>query len=686
MRDFFKGQYDYIYFFYGLAFLFLAVICFSLCRDKSRRLPWSLFGLFASAAGINVWLELLIVVYGRTRIIALIQPVISVIPNLFLFEFARSGLRARALKSFKPWLYLPLIILALSGARLGFGGFKAFLNYFMVIPAGIIAAWVIYANSGLEATGRKPLIWLSIMLASFTVIAGLFVPRLDFFPAKTINLDSFYQFFGFPAELILGIIALSQAVALWFYSQRLLRFKPSKWAIMLSLVVLIGIGWAFTNYLDYYGGMQIIKNIKIKESSPLSQLTRELTKLERAALSLGKISHLIAALSMPNDRELEKVNLLLSQYRQRFGALDCFLADSEGRVISSAQGTSLDTRPYFKEAMSGQTVYYFTPGSNYNERVYYIASPVRDTPGKILGAVIIKKNISVKPILQYRLLSIVIILFICVLAIIFFIAWTRRENWLKLIEEANSQLKAVDKMKSDFVSIVSHELRTPLTSIRNAAAILLKQGETMPVTENERELLGIILSNTDRQTRMVNDLLDISKIEAGVMDIQMEPADITALVKEVVNSLQSEAWEKKIRLEFLPAKEPLSIRIDPEETRRVLSNLVVNAIKFTSENGKVTVALKEEGDDVQISVCDTGIGIAPEDQKKLFNKFYRACDARARQIGGSGLGLAICKGLIEAQGGRIWVESELNKGSAFYFTLPRIEKGAEDEKQAAYNR
>jgi PAS domain S-box-containing protein len=232
------------------------------------------------------------------------------------------------------------------------------------------------------------------------------------------------------------------------------------------------------------------------------------------------------------------------------------------------------------------------------------------------------------------------------------------------------RLKELDKMKSDFVSNVSHELRTPLTSIKGSVDNML-DGLTGSLNEKQVRYLARIKSNTDRLSRLINDLLDLSRIESGRVELRSTTLTLTALAEEVAEHLKSLAAEKLIRIE-VPSPDPkVTVWADRDKVTQVLMNLIGNALKFTPQNGKVTVALEKNGDDyVQISVDDTGPGILPEERNKIFSKFYQFADIDRQKPKGSGLGLAISKALVEMHGGRIWVESEIGKGSTFYFTLP----------------
>ncbi len=242
------------------------------------------------------------------------------------------------------------------------------------------------------------------------------------------------------------------------------------------------------------------------------------------------------------------------------------------------------------------------------------------------------------------------------------------------LERANQELRKIDEMKSEFVSVASHELRTPLSAIKNAVQLIL-QGRTGEINENQTKFLSMAERNINRLTSILNSLLDLSRIEAGKIEMKFEELDLRSSIEFILSSLKPQADGKSIRLHMeIPEKLP-SVYGDREKVEQILTNLVGNAIKFTQEGGEISVSAKpfeNEGnlDMAAISVRDSGIGI-PEDQlERIFEKFHQVEDSLRRSIAGTGLGLAITKGLVEAHHGRIWVESEIGKGSTFTFTLP----------------
>ena len=230
--------------------------------------------------------------------------------------------------------------------------------------------------------------------------------------------------------------------------------------------------------------------------------------------------------------------------------------------------------------------------------------------------------------------------------------------------------RELDKMKTEFISVVSHELRTPLTSIKGYTDLLLS-GATGETSELQREFLGIIQSSTTRLTNLINDILDISRIESGKIEIKHEPIDYRKIVADTLRLMRAAADEKHIVMDAsLPETMP-PVRGDTDKVTQVLTNLVSNALKYTPPGGWIKVLLEVTGDaSVTTCVADSGIGIAVEDQKRLFQKFFRADNSSTREAGGTGLGLVIAKTIVELLGGAIWVESETGRGSRFYFTLP----------------
>ena len=229
-----------------------------------------------------------------------------------------------------------------------------------------------------------------------------------------------------------------------------------------------------------------------------------------------------------------------------------------------------------------------------------------------------------------------------------------------------TQERTADAMKSQLLSTVSHELRTPLASIKGFATTLLRQDVKWDEA-TQRDFLRIIEDESDRLTEIIDNLLDMSQIEAGALRITKEPAQIRQLIREVVDEMRMRT-ESHYFVVDLPAEMP-EVMMDPRRIRQVLTNLIGNAIKYTPR-GQITVSCEVEADHVIVSVADQGNGISPQYRDKIFERFFQIDGASTRRVGGSGLGLSISRGIIEAHQGKIWVESVQGQGSTFRFTLP----------------
>jgi signal transduction histidine kinase len=237
------------------------------------------------------------------------------------------------------------------------------------------------------------------------------------------------------------------------------------------------------------------------------------------------------------------------------------------------------------------------------------------------------------------------------------------------LKRLNEDLHRTSEMKSSFVSMVSHELRTPLAAMKNALEIV-----ELRATESEDEVqhrfIDIAVRNVDRLSAMVNDLLDISRIEAGGIQLQFEETDIVERLVAVRDTFEAQAAAAGIALDIEVPKRLPPVWADRDRIEQVALNLVGNAIKFTPRDGSVRLTAETASDTVRVTVTDTGPGISSEEQEKIFDRFYQVDDSLTREITGSGLGLAICKDLTEVHGGRLAVESEPGRGAAFSFTVP----------------
>ena len=237
--------------------------------------------------------------------------------------------------------------------------------------------------------------------------------------------------------------------------------------------------------------------------------------------------------------------------------------------------------------------------------------------------------------------------------------------------------KRIERMKTEFVSIAAHQLRTPLSAIKWTLRMLL-DGDLGGITEEQKNFIEKTYGSNERMIALINDLLSVARIEEGRYLYKPTRADIELVVRFVVNSYKEESKKRGIKVEFKkPEKKLPLVLIDVEKMRLAVQNLFDNAIRYTHPDGKVTVSLKRVKKEIEVSIKDTGVGVPKNQQERIFTKFFRAANVMRMQTEGSGLGLFITKNIIEAHGGKIWFESEENKGSTFHFTLPVKEEFGE---------
>lgn len=241
------------------------------------------------------------------------------------------------------------------------------------------------------------------------------------------------------------------------------------------------------------------------------------------------------------------------------------------------------------------------------------------------------------------------------------------------LEVLNQKLKDMDKQKDEFVSMAAHELRSPLTAIKGYISMIV-EGDTGDIPEKARQYLADSMAVTDRLVRLVNNMLNVSRIEEGRIVYQLENTGLIRAVQEIYNTFRVEAERKGLEFKVdIPDRLEDTVKVDPDRIREVVSNIVSNAIKFT-EKGKVSIEMSNpRANVVKVQIIDTGPGISKEEQVKLFKKFFRA-ESTSGKTFGTGLGLYITKLLVEKFGGEIGLISEINKGSNFWFELPVVKR------------
>jgi len=247
---------------------------------------------------------------------------------------------------------------------------------------------------------------------------------------------------------------------------------------------------------------------------------------------------------------------------------------------------------------------------------------------------------------------------------------TEQKHAEEELKKSYEELKELDRLKSEFTALISHELRTPLTSIKGYVELVL-DGTMGKLNENQKMCLEVVSDNVSRLSRLISDVLDISKIERGEFMLNMGPINLKDTLEKVLKELIPIASKKQIDLKL--KIDDLTTNADKDRITQVFTNLIENAIKFSPENTEVVICGKEElNEGIHITIKDNGIGIPKDEFEKIFDRFYQIDASNKRKRGGTGLGLAVCKNIVQAHAGKIWVESEIGNGSTFHVVIPKV--------------
>jgi two-component system NtrC family sensor kinase len=244
-------------------------------------------------------------------------------------------------------------------------------------------------------------------------------------------------------------------------------------------------------------------------------------------------------------------------------------------------------------------------------------------------------------------------------------------NIMEDLQETTKKLERLSQIKTAFLNVTSHELRTPMSAIKGYIQMILK-GNLGTINDEQKNSLNVILRNANRLDRLIQDILDISRLESGTMKFIPEKIDVEKMVKEIAETMQASADLKRIKINAETEIDIPELTIDKDRITQVAVNLLNNAIKFSPDGSIINIKARKEKEDVLFEIQDYGRGIPKEHHKKIFETFYQVDSSSDTKFGGAGLGLAICYGIVFAHGGRIWVESTgiPGEGSTFWFTLP----------------
>ena len=706
--EFFKLQMDYVFFIYGMSFFVLAAACLLLIESKEARLPWFWLGLFGFTHAIKEWLDLFSIITGDNFAFSLLRLSVMFASFVFLAEFSvliLSGLRAKPLKQ---WFFIPWILLVYSGWYFGgYNGFdftcRYFLGFVSAFAAG--AALIIYA-SRLKDAQRNLIASLGFLIGAYSFTQMVISNPPLLLKNTLFNQDNFSWFFGFPIQLLrclLGMCAAFIILTYWHFMQRLPDRRSSGKDIrkrVLSIgsayLALIILGWLITQNIGAYLRQSNIDELSAKANTAAAAVNfRHVEKLSGGPADIGTPDYqrLKEQLKAINEANIDLIDVYLIRLDK--GRI-VFLVDSEpdfsanssepGQVYEEAspqlKNKILSRKKFFLDAYTdrwGNWISAFAP----------ILDPQNNT---VIAAIGMDMDVKIwqQKIFRYRLFGIFISFCMLILFSVFLIIsqirrataekiavaqerlQSLRKNMLEQLRQKNAQLEKLDQLKSDFVSIVSHELRTPLSITKEGISLVL-DGITGSINPQQQKILTTSRNNIDRLARIINSLLDISRIESGKMELRKNDVDLKLLIKNALASFENMAKEKglELRFNFPEEQEKIILSVDEDKIIQVFTNLLGNSIKFT-EKGYIEVSLSQSESGAEVAIRDTGIGIAPQDLQKLFNKFLQFGRVAGAGEKGTGLGLSIAKGLVELHGGKIWAESELGKGSKFIFTLPVV--------------
>lgn len=399
--------------------------------------------------------------------------------------------------------------------------------------------------------------------------------------------------------------------------------------------------------------LKIKEKIAREKETLAKKRAEDLEKAKEALLSLLEDIHEEKKETEKKAKELEKAEKKLVQLLEKIDSerkkvLEIFKNFTDGLLLLNEKNEILMVNPVFKESFNiDQKII----GKKIN--IFFENELLKEAIKKIL------KNGNIKKVYReefsagkktYEITTVPL----------------KNIGWLLIFHDITRE-KFLDQMKSQFVSISAHQLRTPLSAIKWALALLKE--ENLPF-EEKKEIIEKLSESTERMIKLVNDLLNVSRIEEGRFLYKPKKEDLREIVKTIFNQEKEVAQKKNITFNLFLPKEPCFSLVDKEKISLAVQNLIENAIHYTPPGGKVEVFLEKKDKKLVFKVKDTGIGIPEEEQKRIFEKFFRGSNALKIETSGSGLGLFITKNIVEAHKGKIWFESKVGKGTTFYFSLP----------------
>ncbi|MDO9532979.1 MAG: diguanylate cyclase [Deltaproteobacteria bacterium] len=412
MTTFFQAQMDYIFFFYGLAFIGLGVVAYILSKEVDQRLPWGWLALFGFTRGVKVWLDLMALVWGDGVWFAALRWAIMAASFLCLVEFGRLSLMRRRSRGPGRWLLAVLALAVGLGGMSGWSGLNATTRYFLGLVGSLGAGWALFAEARQsDSKCRLSLLAGSVGFILYGLATVVVVPQAGFFPANTLNYATFTSLTGLPIQLVRGLLAVWIAAMIMGYFQvaqsegdeRRHRYRARYlYVVVAALAVILAGGWFLTQSLGDLAGQQVRKDSLVHNQLAIQRLTLELEQAEEAVRAMSGSPWISPVLESGSRQTLAQANAVLDRYQQRFGAAVAYLMDASGATIASSNRGDPDSfvgkkyafRPYFQDAMAGNAGRYFALGVTSKKRGFYASYPVQDPAGKILGVAVFKMTLN----------------------------------------------------------------------------------------------------------------------------------------------------------------------------------------------------------------------------------------------------------------------------------------------------
>ena len=412
MTTFFQAQMDYIFFFYGLAFIGLGVVAYILSKEVNQRLPWGWLALFGFTHGVNEWLDLMALVWGDGVWFGALRWAIMTASFLCLVEFGRLSLTQRRGRGPGRWLLVVLALAAGLGALDGWSGLNATTRYFLGLVGSLGAGWALFAEARqADSKCRPSLLAGGVGFILYGLATGVVVPQAGFFPANTLNYETFTSLTGLPIQLVRGLLAVWIAAMSVGYFQvaqsegdeRRHRYRAHYlYVVVVVLALILAGGWFLTQSLGNLAWQQVRKDSLAHNQLAIQRLTFEIQEAQEAVRAMSGSPWIAPALESRSPQTLAQANAVLDRYQQRFGAAVAYLMDTSGATIASSNRGDPDSfvgqkyafRPYFQDAMAGNVGRYFALGVTSKKRGFYASYPVQDPAGKVIGVAVFKMTLN----------------------------------------------------------------------------------------------------------------------------------------------------------------------------------------------------------------------------------------------------------------------------------------------------